>query len=122
MCSSVGNAVLFAAPEVSWLACCPCSCKLATIIPVTKKLRPAELNDYRLGALTSVVMKCSSERCQNIFWILLLIDCIDQLQFAYQQNKSPDDAILLMSMTRSFQLKKSSKFLNVNRTLLLLDL
>ncbi|KAK1793839.1 hypothetical protein P4O66_001566 [Electrophorus voltai] len=36
----------------------PSSFKRSTIVPVPKKPRPSDLNDYRPVALTSVVMKC----------------------------------------------------------------
>ena len=36
----------------------PICFKMATIVPVTKKAKVAELNNYHLVALTSVIMKC----------------------------------------------------------------
>ncbi|KAK3513325.1 hypothetical protein QTP70_012383 [Hemibagrus guttatus] len=70
----------------------PACFKHSTIIPIPKKPKITGLNDYRPVALTSVVMK-SFERLvlaylKNITGLLL-----DLLQFAYQANRSVDDAV-----------------------------
>ncbi|KAK1784942.1 hypothetical protein P4O66_018370, partial [Electrophorus voltai] len=43
----------------------PSSFKQSTIVPVPKKPRPSDLNDYRPVALTSVMMKCFEKRVRD---------------------------------------------------------
>ncbi|KAK1803331.1 hypothetical protein P4O66_004114 [Electrophorus voltai] len=62
------------------------------IVPVPKKPRPSDLNDYRPVALTSVVMKCF-EKLVRDFITSSLPASMDPLQFAYRHNRSTDDAI-----------------------------
>ncbi|KAK1802734.1 hypothetical protein P4O66_021276, partial [Electrophorus voltai] len=66
--------------------------KRSTIIPVLKKPRPSDLNDYCPVALTSVVMKCF-EKLVRDFITSSLPASMDPLQFAYRHNRSTDDAI-----------------------------
>ena len=67
--------------------------KSSIIIPVPKVTKPTELNHYRPIALTSNAMKC--------FERLLLrflkdqVNSFDQTQFAYQNNRSVEDAVLV---------------------------
>ncbi|KAK1804738.1 hypothetical protein P4O66_003594 [Electrophorus voltai] len=68
------------------------SFKRSTIVPVPKKPRPSDLNDYRPVALTSVVMKCF-EKLVRDFITSSLPASMDPLQFAYRHNRSTDDAI-----------------------------
>ncbi|KAK1793021.1 hypothetical protein P4O66_001729 [Electrophorus voltai] len=70
----------------------PSSFKRSTIIPVPKKPRSSDLNDYRPVALTSVVMKCF-EKLVRDFITSSLPASMDPLQFAYRHNRSTDDAI-----------------------------
>ncbi|KAK1788543.1 hypothetical protein P4O66_016974 [Electrophorus voltai] len=70
----------------------PSSFKRSTIVPVPKKPRPSDLNDYRPVALTSVVMKCF-EKLLRDFITSSLPASMDPLQFAYRHNRSTDDAI-----------------------------
>ena len=63
---------------------------MATFVPVPKKTKVTELNDYL--ALTSVIMKCF-ERIVKDHITSTLPDTIDPLQFAYRPNRSTDDAI-----------------------------
>ncbi|KAK1802089.1 hypothetical protein P4O66_004432 [Electrophorus voltai] len=70
----------------------PSSFKLSTIVPVPKKPRPSDLNDYHPVALTSVVMKCF-EKLVRDFITSSLPASMDPLQFAYCHNRSTDDAI-----------------------------
>uniref|UniRef100_A0A4W4EES8 Reverse transcriptase domain-containing protein n=1 Tax=Electrophorus electricus TaxID=8005 RepID=A0A4W4EES8_ELEEL len=70
----------------------PSSFKQSTIVPVPKKPRPSDLNDYRPVALTSVVMKCF-EKLVGDFITSSLPASMDPLQFAYRHNRSTDDAI-----------------------------
>ncbi|KAK1803647.1 hypothetical protein P4O66_020754, partial [Electrophorus voltai] len=70
----------------------PSSFKRSTIVPVPKKPRPSDLNDYHPVALTSVVMKCF-EKLVRDFITSSLPASMDPLQFAYRHNRSTDDAI-----------------------------
>ena len=70
----------------------PTCFKRATIVPVPKKTKVTELNDYRPVALTSVIMKCI-ERLVKDHITSTLPDTLDPLQFAYRPNRSTDDAI-----------------------------
>ncbi|CDQ59754.1 unnamed protein product [Oncorhynchus mykiss] len=72
----------------------PTCFKRATIVPVPKKAKVTELNDYRPVALTSVIMKCF-ERLVKHHITFTLPDTLVPLQFAYRPNRSTDDAITL---------------------------
>ena len=66
--------------------------KTAIIIPVPKKPRPKEPNDYRPIALTSILMKC-------LEYLLLhtilphVRQHLDPLQFAYKAKRGTEDAV-----------------------------
>ena len=64
--------------------------KMSTIVPVPKKSKVTELNDYRPVALTSVIMKCFERLVKDH----TLPDTLDPLKFAYCPNRSTDDAIV----------------------------
>jgi hypothetical protein len=66
--------------------------KFSTIIPVPKKSKVSSLNDYRPVALTSVVMK-AFERLVLKHLQTATAGKLDPLQFAYQANRSVDDAV-----------------------------
>ncbi|KAI3353892.1 hypothetical protein L3Q82_005099 [Scortum barcoo] len=70
----------------------PSCFKTATIIPVPKKTHITSLNDYRPVALTPIMMKCF-ERLVKDHIISKLPPTFDPLQFAYQPNRSTEDAI-----------------------------
>ncbi len=70
----------------------PCCFKRSTIIPVPKKPKITGINDYRLVALTSVVMK-SLERLVLAYLKDIIRPLLDPLQFAYRANRSVDDAV-----------------------------
>ncbi|KAI4904809.1 hypothetical protein NFI96_000064 [Prochilodus magdalenae] len=70
----------------------PTCLKAATIIPVPKKSSVSCLNDYRLVALTPIIMKCF-ERLVMKHIKTLLPPSLDPLQFAYRPNRSTDNAI-----------------------------
>uniref|UniRef100_A0A8C1D980 Reverse transcriptase domain-containing protein n=1 Tax=Cyprinus carpio carpio TaxID=630221 RepID=A0A8C1D980_CYPCA len=70
----------------------PSCFKRSTIIPVPKKPKITGLNDYRPVALTSVVMK-SFEKLVLAYLKDITGPLLDPLQFAYQANRSVDDAI-----------------------------
>ncbi|KAK1797191.1 hypothetical protein P4O66_008580 [Electrophorus voltai] len=83
----------------------PSSFKRSTIVPVLKKPRPSNLNDYRPVALTSVVMKCF-EKLVRDFITSSLPASMDPLQFAYRHNRSTDDAIAHLLHTTLTHLDK----------------
>ncbi|KAK1794450.1 hypothetical protein P4O66_011319, partial [Electrophorus voltai] len=70
----------------------PSSFKLSTIVPIPKKPRPSDLNDYGPVALTLVMMKCF-EKLVRDFITSSLPASMDPLHFAYCDNRSTDDAI-----------------------------
>ena len=55
--------------------------KMATIVPLLKKAKVTELNDYRLEVLTSVITKCF-ERLVKEHITSTLVVTLDPLQFA----------------------------------------
>ena len=65
-----------------FLSAVPTCFKMATIVPVPKKAKVTELNDYRPVALTSVIMKCF-ERVVKDHITSTLPATLDPLQFAY---------------------------------------
>ncbi|KAK3545501.1 hypothetical protein QTP70_007733 [Hemibagrus guttatus] len=70
----------------------PACFKHSTIIPIPKKPKITGLNHYRPVALTSVVMK-SFERLVLAYLKNITGPLLDPLQFAYQANRSVDDAV-----------------------------
>nr|XP_049617866.1 uncharacterized protein LOC125993161 isoform X1 [Syngnathus scovelli]XP_049617867.1 uncharacterized protein LOC125993161 isoform X1 [Syngnathus scovelli] len=70
----------------------PSCFKSSTIVPVAKKPAITGTNDYRPVALTSVVMK-SFERLVLNHLKDVTGPLLDPLQFAYQANRSVDDAV-----------------------------
>ncbi|KAI3371824.1 hypothetical protein L3Q82_006680 [Scortum barcoo] len=69
--------------------------KTSRIVPVPKKNRPSELNDFRPVALTSHLMKT----LERLFLSLLrpqVQHAQDRLQFAYQPGVGVEDAILYL--------------------------
>ncbi|KAK3526918.1 hypothetical protein QTP86_004715 [Hemibagrus guttatus] len=70
----------------------PACFKHSTIIPIPKKPKITGLNDYRPVALTSVVMK-SFERLVLAYLKNIIGPLLDPLKFAYQANRSVDDAV-----------------------------
>ncbi|XP_070180551.1 uncharacterized protein [Littorina saxatilis] len=75
------------------LACLGCL-KSSVIVPVPKKPRVAQLNDYRPVALTSVAMKVF-ERIVLSYLKACTGASRDPLQFAYRANRSVEDAVAL---------------------------
>ncbi|XP_053702104.1 uncharacterized protein LOC128747907 [Synchiropus splendidus] len=69
----------------------PCF-KSAIIIPVPKKPTTTCLNDFRPVALTSTIMKCF-KRVVEDHVVSILPASFDPFQFAYQPNRSTEDAI-----------------------------
>eukprot|EP00745_Piridium_sociabile_P003480 TRINITY_DN12039_c0_g1_i1.p1 TRINITY_DN12039_c0_g1~~TRINITY_DN12039_c0_g1_i1.p1 ORF type:complete len:561 (-),score=151.19 TRINITY_DN12039_c0_g1_i1:152-1588(-) len=69
--------------------------KSSIIVPVAKKRSPAELNDYRPVALTSIPFKCA-ERIVLKKLKSETEEHQDPLQFAYARNRNTEDAILTL--------------------------
>ncbi|KAK3570559.1 hypothetical protein QTP86_022509 [Hemibagrus guttatus] len=69
----------------------PACFKTSAIIPVPKKTKITVLNDYRLVAMTPVVMK-SFEHLVLSYLKDITDPLLDPLQFAYRANRSVDDA------------------------------
>uniref|UniRef100_A0A1A8LS20 Reverse transcriptase domain-containing protein n=3 Tax=Nothobranchius TaxID=28779 RepID=A0A1A8LS20_9TELE len=67
--------------------------KTSTIIPIPKSSTSKELSDFRPVALTSLVMK-TFEKILKSEILSLTEGRLDPLQFAYQQNKGVEDAVL----------------------------
>ncbi|KAL0153141.1 hypothetical protein M9458_051562, partial [Cirrhinus mrigala] len=88
---SVSPACLKAFNRSLELCIVPSCFKCPTIIPVPKKSKITQLNDYRPVALTSVVMK-SFERLVLAYLKDITGPLLDPLQFAYRANRSVDDA------------------------------
>ncbi len=70
----------------------PSSLKKSVIIPVPKNSKPCCLNDYRLVALTSTVMKVFERLLKKHICSSIPVTS-DPLQFAYRPNRYTDDAI-----------------------------
>ncbi|KAK3554319.1 hypothetical protein QTP70_020816 [Hemibagrus guttatus] len=70
----------------------PACFKHSTIIPIPKKPKITGLNDHRPVGLTSVVMKLF-ERLVLAYLKNITGPLLDPLQFAYQANRSVDDAV-----------------------------
>ena len=69
--------------------------KTSCIVPVPKKPRPSELNDYRPVALTSQLMK-TLERLLLSLLRPQVQHAQDPLQFAYRSAVGVEDAILYL--------------------------
>ncbi|KAI3376636.1 hypothetical protein L3Q82_017070, partial [Scortum barcoo] len=81
--------------------------KTSRIVPVPKKNRPSELNDFRPVALTSHLMKT----LERLFLSLLrpqVQHTQDRLQFAYQPGVGVEDAILYLLHRAHSHLDKGS--------------
>ena len=68
--------------------------KSSCIVPVPKNNKVGSMNDLRLVALTSVAFKT----CERIVLPQLksfILDSLDPFQFAYQSNRSCEDALLV---------------------------
>ena len=81
----------------------PTCFKVATIAPVPKEAKIAELNDYRPVALTSVIMMCF-ERLVKDHITSTLSATLNPLQFAYRPNRSTDDANAITLHTALYHL------------------
>ncbi|KAK1788983.1 hypothetical protein P4O66_015878, partial [Electrophorus voltai] len=87
----------------------PSSFKRSTIVPVPKKPRPSDLNDYRPVTLTSVVMKCFEKLVRD--FTSSLPASMDPLQFAYRHNRSTGNAIAHLLHTTLTHLDKGREIM-----------
>uniref|UniRef100_A0A8C7T6I6 Reverse transcriptase domain-containing protein n=1 Tax=Oncorhynchus mykiss TaxID=8022 RepID=A0A8C7T6I6_ONCMY len=85
---------------------------MATTVPVRKKVKITELNDYRPVALTSVIMKCFERLVKDHITYTLLAK-VDPLQFAYRPKKSTDDAITITLHTALSHLDKRNTYVRM---------
>jgi gmma-aminobutyric acid receptor subunit gamma/cGMP-dependent protein kinase 2 len=85
---------------------------MAPIVPVPKKAKTTELNDYRPIALISVIMKCF-ERLVKDHITSTLPATLDPLQFAYRPNRSTDDAITITLHTALSHLDKNNTYVRM---------
>ena len=85
---------------------------MSTIVPVPKKAKATELNDYRPIAITSVIMKCL-ERLFKVHITSTLPDTLDPLQFAYRPKRSTDDAIAITLLTAFSHLDKRNTYVRM---------
>ena len=67
----------------------------STIIPVPKKAKVQELNDFRPVALTSILCKCM-ERVVCSQLTAAVADYMDPMQFAYRAKRGADDAVIVL--------------------------
>ena len=72
----------------------PVCFKTSCIVPVPKKATVARFNDYRPVALTSIIMKVLERFILN-YLRTVTSSLSDPHQFAYQSNRSVDDAVAL---------------------------
>ena len=86
----------------------PTCFKMATIVPVPKKAKITELNDYHPAALTSVIMKCFVRLVKDHI-TSTLPDTLDPLQFAYRPKRSTDNTIAITLHTALSHLDKLKK-------------
>ncbi len=70
----------------------PALWKKSTIVPVAKKRCPADNNDFRRVALTSIVMKSFEKYMLSMLKAEVNL-ALDPYQFAYRQGRGTDDAI-----------------------------
>jgi hypothetical protein len=78
-------------------------------VPVPKKALPLVKNDLRPFALTALVMKS----CERLFYNLnkqTILANLDEMQFAYQDNRGVDDAILTLVHTIQHHIDKPKAF------------
>jgi hypothetical protein len=90
----------------------PTCYNMSTIVPVPKKAKVTERNDYRPVALTSTIMKCF-ERLFKDYITSTLPDTLDPLQFAYRPNRSTDDAIAIALHTALSHLDRRNTYIRM---------
>ena len=88
------------------------SCGPPTIVPVPKKAKVTELNDYCPVGLTSVITKCF-ERLVKDHITSTLPDTLDPLQFAYRPNRSTDDTFSITLHTALTHLDERNTYVRM---------
>lgn len=83
--------------------------KTATVIPVPQIAKPAVLNDYRPVALTPIVAKCLEKLVLSRL-MPAVSPFMDPLQFAYQKNRSVEDAAITVLNYVYQHLEKSGTY------------
>ena len=90
----------------------PTCFKKSTIVPVPKKAKITELNDFRPIALTPVIMKCFERLVKDHITSNLPVT-LDPLQFAYRRNRPTDDAIAITLHTALCHLDKWNTYVRM---------
>jgi hypothetical protein len=90
----------------------PICFKQTTIVPVPIIAKVTCLSDYRPVALTSVAMKCF-ERLVMAPINTIMPETLDPLQFAYQPNRSTDDAISITLHTALSHLDRRNTYVRM---------
>ena len=90
----------------------PTCFNMSTIVPVPKKAKVTELNDYLPVALTSVIMEYF-ERLVKDHITSTLPDTLDALLFSYHPNRSTDDAIAIALHTALSHLAKRNTYVRM---------
>ena len=85
---------------------------LVSSVPVPKKAKVTELNDYLPIALTFVIMKCFERLVKDHITSTLPVN-LDPLQFAYRPNRSTDDAIAITLHTALSHLDKRNTYVRM---------
>ncbi|KAI4880336.1 hypothetical protein NFI96_004093 [Prochilodus magdalenae] len=86
--------------------------KTSCLVPVPKKGRPSELNDFRPVALTSHVMK-TLERLLLHFLRPQVQRAMDPLQFAYREKVGVEDAMLYLLQSAHSHLDKGGSAVKI---------
>ena len=86
---------------------------MSTIVPVPKKAKVTEVNDYRSVALIFVIIIKCFERLVKDNFTSTLHDTLDPLQFAYHPNISTDDAIAIALHTALSKLDKRNTYVRM---------
>ena len=90
----------------------PTCFKMTTIVPVPKKAKVTELNDYRPLALTSVIMKCFERLVKDHITSTLPVT-LGPLKCAYHTNRSTDDEIAITLHTALSLLDKRNTYVRM---------
>uniref|UniRef100_A0A3B1JXG3 Reverse transcriptase domain-containing protein n=1 Tax=Astyanax mexicanus TaxID=7994 RepID=A0A3B1JXG3_ASTMX len=90
----------------------PTLCKTSCLVPVPKKPRPSELNDFRPVALTSHIMK-TMERLLLPLLRPQVQHALDPLQFAYREKIGVEDAVIYLLHRTYSHLDKASSALRI---------
>jgi hypothetical protein len=84
--------------------------KMPTIVPVPKKVKVSELNDYQPVALTSIIIKCFERLVKDHITSTLPNT---HKNGHYRPNRSEDDAIAITLHTALSHLDKSNTYVRM---------